>query len=46
MLAKCPQLRQRRPVDALSAEHVDVVKLGELFGREGFGRAKRKQGRV
>jgi hypothetical protein len=35
------QLRQRGPVDALDAEHVDVVELGELLGRERFGRAER-----
>lgn len=34
-------LRQRRPVDALRAKHVDVVEVGELFGRERFGRTKR-----
>jgi hypothetical protein len=32
---------QSRPVDALSAEHIDVVELGELLRREGFGRAER-----
>src|SRR5882724_7976139 len=30
------QLRQRSTVHPLSAEHIDVVELCELFGRESF----------
>ena len=35
------QLRQSRPVDTLSREHVDVVELRELLGGKGFRRAER-----
>lgn len=30
-------VRQRRPVDALGAQYIDIVKLGELLWRECFG---------
>jgi hypothetical protein len=33
-------LWQRRAIDPLGAEHVDIVELGELFWREGFGRTE------
>ena len=33
-------MRQHRTVDALRAEHVDVILLGELLWCEGFRRAK------
>jgi hypothetical protein len=33
-------VRERRAVHALGAEHVDVVELGELLGREGLGRTE------
>jgi hypothetical protein len=31
-----PQIRQHRAIDSLCAQHIDVVKLGELLGSEGF----------
>ena len=31
-------MRQGGPVDPLGRQHVDVVELGELLGREGLGR--------
>jgi hypothetical protein len=34
------QMRQRRPIDPLGAENVDVILLDQLFEREGFGRAE------
>src|SRR5260370_1711868 len=34
------QMGQHRPVHPLGAHYIDVVELGELLGREGFGRAE------
>ena len=39
-LAPLAHVRQGGAVDPLRAEHVDVVLLGELLGREGLGRAE------
>lgn len=33
-------MRQYGPVDALRSQHVNVILLGELLWREGFGRAE------
>jgi hypothetical protein len=30
-----PQIRQHRAIDSLCAQHIDVVKLGELLGSKG-----------
>ena len=34
------EMRKRGAVDALGAEHIRVIQLGELFGREGFRRTE------
>jgi hypothetical protein len=39
-LALFPQYRQSGTVHTLCAQYIDVVKLCELLGREGFGRAE------
>ncbi len=39
-------MRQRRPADALRAEHVDIIELGELIGRESLARSPDHASRI